>query len=271
VEPLPQPVDAYLRTLAGVLARELGDELVATYLHGSAVLGGFRIDRSDEDVLVIVERSLARARLERLADAVSHERVPDPALGLELDVITGEAALHPRHPSPIELNLFTTAGRHEVHLGADVGTSTDIILHLAVVAAAGLALAGPDPAATIGAVPRDVLADGLRSELDWGLAHASPAYQALNAARAWRFAEEGVICSKIDGGRWALGRGHDAVLHQAIAFQESRTSAPPDAAAAAALVRVVQARLARAWHPSQRGPEPAPERRDLSHPPAPAA
>jgi predicted nucleotidyltransferase len=227
-----------------VLARELDDELTAAYLHGSAVLGGFHPDRSDLDVLVIVERSLPRARLERLAAAVSHRRLPDPACGLELDVITRDGALHPRHPSPLELNLFTSAESHQVHLGEDVGTSTDIVLHLAVVAAAGVTLTGPDPADTIGDVPRAWVAAELRNELAWGLAHASTAYQALNAARAWRFADEGVICGKIEGGTWALDRGHDAVLQQAIAFQEGRTEQAPDAAAAAALVRVARARLA---------------------------
>jgi nucleotidyltransferase-like protein/aminoglycoside adenylyltransferase-like protein len=244
MERLPGEATAYLSALVNVLDDELGDDLVAAYLHGSAVLGGFRLDRSDVDVLVIVERSLPQDRLERLAAAVSHHSLPDPACGLELDVITREAAQRPRHPSPFELNLFTGAGRHEVHLGAEVGTSTDVVLHLAVVTAAGATLAGPDPAATVGAVPRAWLAGELRNELAWGLDHGSTAYQALNAARAWRFAEEGVICGKIDGASWALGRGHDTVLRQAVAFQEGRTGEPPDAAAAAALVHVAQARLA---------------------------
>lgn len=244
MDPLPRPVAAYLAAVVGVLRSELGDDLIAVYLHGSAVLGGFRLDRSDVDVLVIVERSLPRARLERLADAVGHGRLADPACGLELDVITRQAALHPHHPSPLELNLFTNAERHEVHLGEDVGTSTDIVLHLAVVAATGVALAGPPPADTIGDVPRAWVAGELRNELAWGLAHGSPAYQALNAARAWRFADEGVVSGKIDGGTWALGRGHDAVLEAAIAFQQGRTDELPDAAAAAALVRVVRDRLA---------------------------
>lgn len=249
MEPLPQPVEGYLRALVGVLERELGDDLVAAYLHGSAVLGGFRLDRSDVDVLVIVEGSLPRARLERLAASVSHRRVPDPACGLELDVVTRGAARRPRHPSPLELNLFTSGGRHEVHLGEDVGASTDVIMHLAVVSAASITLAGPEPAETVGEVPRSWLAEEFQHELAWGLANASPAYQSLNAARAWRFAEEGVICSKIDGGEWALGRGHDPVLRQALAFQEGRTDDPPDAASAEALVRTAQARLAVAARP----------------------
>jgi streptomycin 3"-adenylyltransferase len=238
-------VNAYLRTLVDVLERELGGDLAAAYLHGSAALGGFRLDRSDVDVLVIVERPLPRARLERLAAAVSHARLPAPACGLELDVIARESAVHPRHPSPFELNLATSTERHDVHLGAEAGTSTDVILHLAVVATAGVALSGPAPDEIVGDVPRAWLAGGLRRELAWALEHASPAYQALNAARAWRFADEGVICGKLDGGAWALGRGHDPVLRQAIAFQEGRSGHPPDAAAAAALVRVAQERLAR--------------------------
>jgi Domain of unknown function (DUF4111) len=30
----------------------------------------------------------------------------------------------------------------------------------------------------------------------------------LNACRAWRFAVDGALVSKIDGGQWALGRTH---------------------------------------------------------------
>ncbi len=37
---------------------------MAVYLHGSAVLGGFRWDRSDFDVLAVLEGSLSDAEVE---------------------------------------------------------------------------------------------------------------------------------------------------------------------------------------------------------------
>jgi streptomycin 3"-adenylyltransferase len=68
------------------------------------------------------------------------------------------------------------------------------------------------------------------AELGWAAANASAAYQALNAARAWRYAMDGVICSKLDGASWAAGRGHDRVLAAAAAFQRGERPEPPEAA-----------------------------------------
>jgi hypothetical protein len=92
----------------------------------------------------------------------------------------------------------------------------------------------------IGEVPRAWLLAEFAHELDWAAANGSTAYQALNAARVWRYAEDGTIGSKLDGARWALGRGHDAVLEAAIAFQEGRTGVAPDAGAARALLAHAQ-------------------------------
>ena len=66
----------------------------------------------------------------------------------------------------------------------------------------------------------------------------------LNACRAWRFAEENVLCSKLDGGRWARDRLDDPlVVDLAIARQSGRSSRAPEGAAAAALLERVLGRL----------------------------
>ena len=44
------------------------------------------------------------------------------------------------------------------------------------------------------------------AELDWAAAHASPEYAVLNACRALRYAQEGTLSSKVDGGEWYLAR-----------------------------------------------------------------
>ena len=237
---IPPEISDYVAALAGALERALGDDLVAVYLHGSAVLGGFRVERSDVDVLAIVRAPLGRARLSALAAAVSHRRLPSPTRGLELDVITLDTARRPRHPSPFELNLNSGPEGDTVALGDEHGASTDVILHLAVARSAGVALAGPPPEEIVGEIPREWLLGEFRHELDWALPHASTAYQTLNAARVWRFASENVICSKLAGARWAMGRGHDGVLRAAIEYQEARSERLPDAAAAAALVARAQ-------------------------------
>ena len=53
----------------------------------------------------------------------------------------------------------------------------------------------------------------------------------LNACRAWRFAADRMLVSKIDGGRWALGQadGADrALITTALARQRSLPTADLD-------------------------------------------
>ncbi len=230
---VPAATSSYLGRLTQILQARLGDDLVAAYVHGSAVLGGFQAGRSDVDVLVIVRAQIGRERLEALADAVRDA-------SLELDVITLASAERPQHPAPFELNVSASG----TSLGEDHGPYGDGILHLAVARAAGFALAGPPPGEVIGEVPREWLLGEFQSELDWALEHAPTAYQALNAARGWRFASEGVICSKLKGAQWAMGRGYDDVLRDAVAYQEGDDSRAPDAAAAAQIVARAQQALA---------------------------
>jgi Nucleotidyltransferase domain len=258
---LPDEVATYAARIGETLAGLLGAELEAVYLHGSAVLGGFRLDRSDVDVLAIVRAPLGRTRLAEVAEAVSHRRLANPACGLELDMITVDAARRPRHPSRFELNLNSAADGDKVVLGEDHGPSTDTILHLAVTRAAGLALVGPPPAEIVAEVPRTWLLGEFRNELDWARERGSTAYQALNAARVWRYGEEDVICTKLDGARWALGRGYDHVLLAAIEFQEGRTERLPDSADAAGIVARAQA----AVRAARRGRvAPSPGRREMT-------
>jgi predicted nucleotidyltransferase len=47
------------REAGRALMNALGEDLVAVYLHGSAVLGGFRWDRSDLDILALTRAALS--------------------------------------------------------------------------------------------------------------------------------------------------------------------------------------------------------------------
>ncbi len=236
-------VDEFTARLVEVMHDVLGADLVAVYVHGSLAMGGFRADRSDIDVLAVVADGVGRGPLLALAAALSTSLRPVPAQGLELDVLHEAAVRRPLAPSPFALNLSLGEDGQQVTLGEDHGPHGDPVLHLAAVRAAGITLAGPAPAEMIGELPRRWLLEGFAEELDWGLEHGSPAYAALNAARCWRYARDGVVGSKLAGGEWALGRGYDEVLGQALAFQRGETQTPPDRAAATDLVARAQREL----------------------------
>jgi streptomycin 3"-adenylyltransferase len=120
-------------------------------------------------------------------------------------------------------------------------------MHLAVCRAHGRALAGPPPAEVFGAPPPALLDAAFAGELAWAAAHAPPAYRVLNACRAWRYAVERRIVSKVDGGEWALGRGDfDEAIRAALAEQRGGPETPIDRASVDALTARATAELGRA-------------------------
>jgi streptomycin 3"-adenylyltransferase len=107
-----------------------------------------------------------------------------------------------------------------------------LVLHFAVCRRAGR-LIGPglSAAEVFGPVADDLVFAQLAMELRWGAEHVPGEYAVLNACRAWRFAVDGALVSKIDGGQWALGRtqGPDRELVKiALDKQRSISSAELD-------------------------------------------
>jgi streptomycin 3"-adenylyltransferase len=235
---LDEGLSRYLEQLTQAVRDVLRDGLIGVYAHGSIALGGYRPDRSDVDVLVVVGRPLTDEQASLLGRRLGESELPCPAQGLELSVVTTEA-----------LSDATDRPRFELHVGTaehvvvrDSGRGDpDLVMHMAVCRGLGLALAGPPAAVLLPEVPRPRLLAALDGEMDWGERHGSPTYCVLNACRAMRFAQEGVLCSKLDGGRWALARSDDEASRQtirdALAFQEGSTDSHPEPAAARNLLR----------------------------------
>jgi hypothetical protein len=241
-------VEGYLAALVRVLDERLGVDLVGAYLHGSAVLGGWREDRSDVDILAVCAgRPADPGALEGLAGALSVRSLPCPApRGLEFGLITAESAASQSAEPAFELDLTTSAAGDKPTLGRGRGHA-DYLMHIAVCRRYGRALAGPPAEEVFGDVPARLLDVTFAGELAWATAHAPPAYQVLNACRAWRFATERELCSKVAGGEWALGRGaDDAAIAAALEHQRGGPETPVDPASVAALIARVTAELGEA-------------------------
>src|SRR5262245_14960305 len=243
----------YVSTVATRLAAILGSELVGLYLHGSAVLGGFSRARSDIDLLAVTSAGIAEHAKRGIAEALSPRALPCPAAAMELSVVTRASAMAAAPAPAFELHIATGPDFNvRIVDGRDHPGDPDLLLHFAVCREHGRRIgAGLPTRAVFGPVPRPWLLARLEAELTWALRHATAEYQVLNACRAWRFAEEGVWCSKLDGGTWALHRvdedGDRAVVELAIARQ--RSGSPyrlpvPDPAAVGVLVDRALRRLA---------------------------
>jgi streptomycin 3"-adenylyltransferase len=229
-------VDDEHETARGVgraLTDALGEDLVAVYLHGSAVLGGFRWERSDLDLLALSRTALSDEQFGRVVSALAPLHYP--ANGLEFTLMTAGEASQPEWPAPrFQLHL-TTGGWRAMRNFVDGRLregDRDLVLHLAVCREHGDAIVGPPPRSSLAAVPEEAIESAMRDEIDWAREHGPLEYLVLTSARAWLFFATRRIASKIDAGVWAAA--HDAepaVIEAALGRQRGAAAAIPTDAA----------------------------------------
>jgi streptomycin 3"-adenylyltransferase len=215
----------YLEALTAEATAVLGRRLVGVYPHGSLLLGGYVPTRSDIDVLVVVEDRLTPEDQADLAARLSEEALPCPAVGLELSVVLRSVAAAPTARPAFELHVTTAPADRKVVDGHGHPGDLDLVLHFAICHALGY-----PPFAE---VPPPLVLAQVADELGWATEHNPSEYAVLNACRAWRYAVDGALVSKVDGGRWAEGRlsGSELTLvRDAIALQsgEQVTALDPD-------------------------------------------
>jgi hypothetical protein len=213
--------EAYVEAVRRRVQDNLGSALVGVYLHGSAVLGGFNRRRSDIDILAVSYGEVSRAQKRELAIALSHATLPCPAVGLEFSLVTQASADVPVKAPLFELDMTTGPGKEDkITYGEDYGGSADYLMHYAVCRANGRALWGGPPTEVFADVPRQWLLEAFARELEWAEVNAPFPYQVLNACRAWRFVEDDLLVSKIEGAKWARERVQDpALIDKALTWQ----------------------------------------------------
>ncbi len=215
-------------------------------MHGSAALGGWVPHVSDLDYLAVVadDVSSPRTSWSELGDHLAE--VTDAPI--ELSLIPESLARRPRPPWRFLLHVATDgsadrAGRRVVLDDGD--GDPDLLLHLAVVRAHGVAVHGPEPARLVGTTSRGAILDHLASELDWGATNADARYAVLNACRAWHYVCTGELVSKLEGGRAAISAlpRHAATIEAALRAQVHGRELGALSEDGHALVREVGARL----------------------------
>lgn len=205
---MSQPAE-YLDELVSRTATALDAYVVGVYLHGSAAMGAFVPSRSDVDVLAVTVSALTFATKRALADSLSEAAMPCPGVGLEMSVVTALSAKTPSSAPRYELHIATEEGR--VVDGLNEDGDPDLVAHFAMARARGVALLGLSPSQVFTPLDRGLLLRSFAHDLTWGLEHRRSSYSVLNACRALRFATEGGLYSKLEGGEWALEQAIGAI------------------------------------------------------------
>jgi predicted nucleotidyltransferase len=198
VSEIPDPIASILPSLVADLRSTLGDDLVAIWLYGSAVMGGFDADSSDLDLVVVTETEAASLDLARLGSV--HDRLtarePDWADRLDLAYVDRRTLATFRSGGPV-----TSISHDEplqVYDEADAWLQTWYLVR-----EADTTILGPSPAALIPEIGRREFAAAVArttAELvDRARGEARPGYLAylcLTLPRVLLTVEGGDVVSK---------------------------------------------------------------------------
>jgi Domain of unknown function (DUF4111) len=232
--------------VAAALSGALDGRLVGAWFVGSVALGGYVPGESDLDVAAVCEAALTERDRQRVACAVVEASATCPTRGLELTLYRRQVASAPPRGAGFELNAnggprMPTA----VHLQADDEPGFWYVLDRAVAHRSGVVITGPPAGDVFADVDRRTLLQAMHDSMAWHRTHEKATlYSVLNACRAWRFAEEDVLGSKLQGAAWARRRWTDAaIIDAAVALRRGESAAPLDEPAVDALLAAVQERL----------------------------
>jgi streptomycin 3"-adenylyltransferase len=191
------------------------NNLVGVYLHGSLAMGCFNRQRSDVDLLVLVDQPPSPVRRRDWAQQVllSSGR-PGP---IEISFLHRRQYTPWRYPPPFSFH-FSEGWRQRISRELQDGSwqswnwdatpDLDLAAHFTVTRRRGLRLAGAPIAEVIPSVPWADYLKAILDDFDWACERAgdNPVYLALNACRVWAAMEEQLVLSKAEGAGWAQPR-----------------------------------------------------------------
>lgn len=217
-------IDLLVEGVRGVLGRGL----VGAYLHGSAVLGGFRPD-SDIDVVVVSTGRTAADEKRRLIDlllSISGRRGSlRPGRPIELDIVVQSEIRPWRYPPTFDFH-YSELWRERFESGTVEPwmstTNRDLASTVTMVLLGDEPLAGPPPVQVFDPVPRSDYIDSILRDIEavdellpWDTRNV-----VLTLPRIWSAIATEVVHSKESAAGWALPRlpeEHRAVLERARA------------------------------------------------------
>jgi hypothetical protein len=242
---LPHEVEGYGQKLGARLGDLLGENLVGTYYVGSIALGGYVQGESDLDVIAVSARAIPHEEKPSLAASVFETTRLCPARGLEFTLYRREVVASTPVAADFEVNVNGGPRMaRAIHLDSRAEAGFWYLLDRAIAHRCGVVICGPPPAEVFPEVSRRLLLNAMIESMRWHREHEKATlYSVLNASRAWRFAAEDALGSKLQGAAWARERWPSPwVIDAAVDLRHGRT-AQLDAAEVDSLLGHVESTL----------------------------
>ena len=221
----PEDAAAFGEQVAAILASVLAGELVGAYFVGSIALGGYVTGESDIDIAAVCRHEIGEKTKRTLADRLLEATIACPARGLEFTLYRAAVVSSPPRDADFELNVNGGPRMaRELRLTPHGQPRFWYVIDRAIAHRHGIAISGPHSAEAFSTIPRHRLLEVMAESMRWHRVHEKATlYSVLNACRAWRFAAEDALGSKLDGARWARGRWSEpALIDAAVDLRHGR-------------------------------------------------
>ncbi len=189
----------------------LRDNLVGVYLHGSLVMGCFNPQKSDIDLIILVDQPMPASVKRAYLDMTVEYNACGPAKGIEMSIVLRKVCKPFVYPTPYELHF--SAGHldwyredPDDYIRRMNGTDKDLAAHFTIINKRGKCLYGAPIKEAFAEVPSGDYMDSIRFDVEGAAEEITkyPMYLTLNLARVLAYKEDGLVLSKKEGGDWAL-------------------------------------------------------------------
>lgn len=200
-----------LDDFTNMCGRIFGGGLTGVYLHGSLAMGCFNPDKSDIDIIVVVDGEVSGAQKLDFMGGLVKLNEKAPPKGMEVSVVKRKYCKPFVYPTPFELHFSNAHLRRynddpEDYVRSMKGEDRDLAAHFTVINRYGIALCGEKIPDVFGEVPKAAYADSIRLDVEnavWDISE-EPVYIILNLCRVLAFLKDGLCLSKARGGEWGI-------------------------------------------------------------------
>ena len=205
--PYQKIIDAFVAAAKEIL----GEQLTGIYLHGSLAMGCFNPEKSDIDLIIIIENNISDEQKMKFMERIVTLNQQAPAKGLEMSIVLRKYCNPFVYPTPFELHFspahlkwFSDAPQDYVQNMK--GDDKDLAAHFTIIRQYGVTLYGEEIENVFGEVPRKDYIDSIWEDVREAREEIleEPIYIALNLCRVLAFCRDGLCLSKQEGARWAM-------------------------------------------------------------------
>lgn len=188
-----------------------GDKLTGIYLHGSMAMNCFNPEKSDIDLLVVIENAVTDAQKMEFMKRVVKLNEQASAKGLEISLVKREYCMPFVYPTPFELHfspmhLQWFRDNPENYVENMRGEDRDLAAHFSIINRYGIVLYGEQTENVFGDISKKDYAESIWYDVKGAREDISddPMNLTLNLCRVLAFLKEDLCLSKQQGGEWGI-------------------------------------------------------------------